>query len=228
MNEVVFFVEDDEGIFQLIDATLSVSNFKPVGFTDPLEMLEALKTTKPDIFILDIMLPNMDGYDLIKHLKEKPEYSHIPIIVVSAKSSELDKVKGLDLVCDDYLTKPFGVLELIARIKANLRRSEHHSELKEILTLGEITLDLSGYTASINGKDLNLTLKEFEILKVLMENVDKAMSREKLFKLIWNSEYFIETRCLDMHIKSIRDKILKHTDKEYIVTVRGVGYKFTV
>ena len=228
MNEVVFFVEDDEGIFQLIDATLSVSNFKPVGFTDPLEMLEALKTTKPDIFILDIMLPNMDGYDLIKHLKEKPEYSHIPIIVVSAKSSELDKVKGLDLVCDDYLTKPFGVLELIARIKANLRRSEHHSELKEILTLGEITLDLSGYTPSINGKDLNLTLKEFEILKVLMENVDKAMSREKLFKLIWNSEYFIETRCLDMHIKSIRDKILKHTDKEYIVTVRGVGYKFTV
>ena len=228
MNEVVFFVEDDEGIFQLIDATLSVSNFKPVGFTDPVEMLEALKTTKPDIFILDIMLPNMDGYDLIKHLKENPEYSHIPIIVVSAKSSELDKVKGLDLVCDDYLTKPFGVLELIARIKANLRRAEHHSELKEILTLGEITLDLSGYTPSINGKDLNLTLKEFEILKVLMENVDKAMSREKLFKLIWNSEYFIETRCLDMHIKSIRDKILKHTDKEYIVTVRGVGYKFTV
>src|SRR5690554_5387029 len=118
MNDIVFFVEDDEGIFELIDATLSVSNFQPMGFTDPLEMLEALKTTRPAILVLDIMLPNMDGYELIKYLKDRPEYSSIPIIVVSAKSSELDKVRGLDLGSDDYLTKPFGVLELIARIKA--------------------------------------------------------------------------------------------------------------
>lgn len=120
------------------------------------------------------------------------------------------------------------MLELIARIKANLRRAEQKVEPNEKLSLGEITLDLSGYTATLNDQDLNLTLKEFEILKVLMENVEKAMSREKLFKIVWNSEYIIETRCLDMHIKSIRDKIAKLSNREYISTVRGVGYKFTI
>lgn len=224
MKELIFFVEDDENIFELINATLLVSNFTPRGFLDPLVMLEELKTTKPHLFILDIMLPNMDGYEIIKFLKNNSEYSHIPIIVISAKSSELDKVKGLDLGCDDYLTKPFGVLELIARIKANLRRVE--STPTDKITLGEISLDLDGYIASINDQDIGLTLKEFEILKLLMENQNKAMSREKIFQTIWNCDYLIETRSLDMHIKSIRDKILKVTDKDYILTVRGVGYKF--
>lgn len=228
MNELIFFVEDDENIFELINATLLVSNFIPRGFTDPLEMLEELKLTKPQLFILDIMLPNMDGYEIIKFLKNNSEYNHIPIIVISAKSSELDKVKGLDLGCDDYLTKPFGVLELIARIKANLRRIEPTSPTIDKITLGEISLDLNGYTATINDENLDLTLKEFEILKVLMENQNKAMSREKIFQIIWNCDYLVETRCLDMHIKSIRDKIFKLTDKDYILTVRGVGYKFSV
>lgn len=228
MKEIVFFVEDDENIFELINATLMVSDFIPHGFSDPLDMLEELKVTKPHIFILDIMLPNMDGYEVIKLLKSNPEYKNIPIIVISAKSSELDKVKGLDLGCDDYLTKPFGVLELIARIKANLRRVEPVVPANEKIALGDVTLDLNAYTASINGEDLGLTLKEFEILKVLMLNKDKAMSREKLFEIIWNCDYLVETRCLDMHIKSIRDKILKFTDNEYIFTVRGVGYKFSI
>lgn len=226
MNEIIYFVEDDENICELINATLKASGYNPVGFIDPLVMLESIKNEKPDMILLDIMLPNMNGFEVLQLLKDSSEYKNIPIIIISAKSSELDKVKGLNLGCDDYLTKPFGILELIARIKANLRKKERSYDDDEKIHIGELCVDLNGYNASVNGECLNLTVKEFEILKHMISNANKVITRENLLMQIWNYDYVVETRSLDMHIKAIRDKIAKYSNKEYITTIRGVGYKF--
>lgn len=222
MNQVIFFVEDDENINTLIQETLENNNFEAHGFLEPLSFLKKLSVKKPDLIVLDLMLPKMNGYEILKFLKNNREYEDIPVIIVSAKSAETDIVQGLDMGASDYITKPFGLLEFISRINVNLRKVNMHKN--KILRVGELSLDITRHQFLVNDTIVDLTTKEYDILYVLMESVSIVVTRGKLLKKIWGYEYLTETRTLDMHIKSIREKISKITKETYIETVRGVGY----
>lgn len=222
MNQVIFFVEDDENINTLIQETLENNNFEAHGFLEPLSFLKKLSVKKPDLIVLDLMLPKMSGYEILKFLKNNREYEDIPVIIVSAKSAETDIVQGLDMGASDYITKPFGLLEFISRINVNLRKVNMHKN--KILRVGELSLDITRHQFLVNDTIVDLTAKEYDILYVLMESVSIVVTRGKLLKKIWGYEYLTETRTLDMHIKSIREKISKITKETYIETVRGVGY----
>ncbi|MDD3171395.1 MAG: response regulator transcription factor [Bacilli bacterium] len=224
MKELIFFVEDDENIFELLEATLSLNGYNTTGFYEPLAMLKEVVIRKPDLIILDLMLPNMNGYDVLKALKQKNELADIPVIILSAKSSELDIVKGLDLGASDYMTKPFGVLELSSRIKANLGKVMKKFSNGELLVIRSLQLDESKHQCTLNGELVKLTVTEYEIVKVLMRNSGIVMTRNKLLNIIWGYENLAETRTLDMHIKSIREKFSRVTEESYIETIRGIGY----
>ncbi|MDD2493452.1 MAG: response regulator transcription factor [Bacilli bacterium] len=224
MKELIYFVEDDENISELLEATLSLNGYQNKGFFEPLAMLKDLATTKPDLIILDLMLPNMNGYDVLKYLKENPSLADIPVIILSAKSSELDIVKGLDLGASDYMTKPFGVLELSSRIKANLGKVVKKNNNDDIISVRNLQLDDSKHQCMLQGEIVKLTVTEYEIVKVLIKNAGIVMTRNKLLNIIWGYESLAETRTLDMHIKSIREKFAKVTMDIYIETVRGIGY----
>ena len=191
---------------------------------EPLAMLKDLATTKPDLIILDLMLPNMNGYDVLKYMKKNDNLADIPVIILSAKSSELDIVKGLDLGASDYMTKPFGILELSSRINANLGKIVKKSGNEDLLVVRELQLDESKHQCTLRGEIVKLTVTEYEIVKVLMKNKGVVMTRNKLLNMIWGYENLAETRTLDMHIKSIREKFSKVTMDIYIETVRGIGY----
>lgn len=222
MSNKIFFVEDDSNIFELIEGTLDINGFSYRGFMEPLEMLEVIKTDKPDLIILDLMLPNMSGYDVITLLQNDPNYQEIPIIIVSAKSAELDIVKGLDLGASDYITKPFGILEFVSRIKTNLRKvpKKDSSNIK----IRELEIDDIKHECTFNGEVVDVTLTEYQILKVLMQNCNRVQTRKKLLKDIFGYDEDIETRTLDVHIRLIREKLSHYTDEVYIETIRGVGY----
>ena len=222
MNQVIFFVEDDENINTLIQETLENSNFEAHGFLEPLSFLKKLSVKKPDLIVLDLMLPKMNGYEILKFLKNNRDYEDIPVIILSAKSAETDIVQGLDMGASDYITKPFGLLEFISRINVNLRKVNMHKN--KILRVGELSLDITRHQFLVNDTIVELTAKEYDILYVLMESVSIVVTRGKLLKKIWGYEYLTETRTLDMHIKSLREKISKVTLETYIETVRGVGY----
>lgn len=222
MNQVIFFVEDDENINTLIQETLENSNFEAHGFLEPLSFLKKLSVKKPDLIVLDLMLPKMNGYEILKFLKNNRDYEDIPVIILSAKSAETDIVQGLDMGASDYITKPFGLLEFISRINVNLRKVNMHKN--KILRVGELSLDITRHQFLVNDTIVELTAKEYDILYVLMESVSIVVTRGKLLKKIWGYEYLTETRTLDMHIKSLREKISKVTSETYIETVRGVGY----
>ncbi|HNZ77894.1 MAG TPA: response regulator transcription factor [Bacilli bacterium] len=224
MKELIYFVEDDENIAELLEATLSLNGYRSKGFFEPLAMLKDLATTKPDLIILDLMLPNMNGYDVLKYMKKNDNLADIPVIILSAKSSELDIVKGLDLGASDYMTKPFGILELSSRIKANLGKMVKKSGNEDLLVVRELQLDESKHQCTLRGEIVKLTVTEYEIVKVLMKNKGVVMTRNKLLNMIWGYENLAETRTLDMHIKSIREKFSKVTMDIYIETVRGIGY----
>lgn len=224
MKELIYFVEDDENIAELLEATLSLNGYHSKGFFEPLSMLKELTITKPDLILLDLMLPNMNGYDVLRYIKEKPDLTDIPIIILSAKSSELDIVKGLDLGASDYMTKPFGVLELSSRIKANLGKIMKKNSNEDTLVVRELQLDESKHQCTLQGEIVKLTVTEYEIVKVLMKNMGIVMTRNKLLNIIWGYDSLAETRTLDMHIKSIREKFTKVTTDIYIETVRGIGY----
>lgn len=223
MSEKVFFIEDEDSIYDLIDAMLLVGGYEKKGFKEPLAFLEQLDKEKPDLIVLDLMLPNIDGFEVLKRLKENHTLCQIPVIILSAKSSELDKVRGLDMGASDYITKPFGVLEFISRVKANLRKSKTQDPA-DVIIIRELKLNLTKYCFMINDNVVDLTVKEYNILKLLMENVSTVISREKFLNTIWGYHNFVETRSLDMHIKTIREKISKYTSVNYIETIRGVGY----
>lgn len=219
----IYFVEDDNLIYDLIQATLQVAGYEAIGFKNPIPLLKAIDEQTPDLLILDLMLPEMSGYDVLTILDEKGYLKTFPVIILSAKSTELDKVKGLDLGASDYMTKPFGVLEFLSRIKAMLRRHERPSKV-DTLTCGELTLQITTHTFTINENSVELTVKEFEILQLMMETPNTVITREQFLNIIWGYKNEVETRALDMHINKLRTKIAKHTTQTYIETIRGVGY----
>ena len=219
---MIWCVDDDNTIRDIEVYTLTQTGFEAKGFADGISMLEALKTEKPELIVLDIMLPGKDGVEILKEIRSNPETRKIPVIMATAKGTEMDKMQGLDTGADDYLVKPFGVMEMVSRIKAVLRRCEP-DEKEEVLSIGEITLSDKEHLVIVNGEKVVLTFKEFEILKLFMSNPGIVFSRDKLLSEVWGIDYLGESRTVDMHIKTLRQKL--GDAGALIETVIGVGYK---
>lgn len=221
-DEMIFCVEDDNAIRELMIYALNASGFEAKGFTDGETLSEALKSEKPRLILLDIMLPGEDGISILKRLKSAAATADIPVIMTTAKGTEYDKVTGLDSGADDYLAKPFGMMEMISRVRAVLRRAERAEKIA-VLNIGDLTLNAAAHTVTADGEEIQLTLKEFEMLKLFMENPGIVFTREHILQSVWGADYFGETRTVDVHIGTLRTKLGKCGD--YIETVRGVGYR---
>ena len=219
---MIWCVDDDSTIRDIEVYTLEQTGFKARGFADGISMLEALKSEIPQLIILDIMMPEMDGLQVLSKLRSEADYKDIPVIMATAKGTEMDKIGGLNSGADDYLVKPFGVMEMVARVKAVLRRTEK-GNASENITVGGIFLKEKEHKVIANGERVELTHKEFEMLKLFMHNPNLVFSREKLMSEIWGIDYIGETRTVDMHIKTLRQK-LKSSGGQ-IKTVIGVGYR---
>ena len=223
---MIFCVEDDSNIRELVVYTLETTGMEARGFDDGKEFMKALETDIPELVLLDIMLPGEDGMEILKKLKNSARTKNIPVIMVTATGAEYDKVKGLDSGADDYVTKPFGMMELISRIKAVLRRSTSASQAQEdVLTLGDIIIHTKKHEVTARGEVVNLTLKEYELLKRLMKNPNIVMTRDCLLEDIWGYDFDGETRTVDVHVRTLRQKLGDCGEK--IETVRGVGYRMT-
>jgi two-component system alkaline phosphatase synthesis response regulator PhoP len=221
---MIFCVEDDNGIRNMMLYTLKTSGFDAVGFSDGASLLEALAESTPELIMLDIMLPGEDGITILSRLKARTSTADIPIIMATAKGTEYDKVIGLDMGADDYLAKPFGMMEMVSRVKAVLRRSGRRSpETKRLLRIGTLELDLDRHTVEADGERVQLTFKEFEMLRLFMQNAGRVFTRDQLLSTVWGVDFTGETRTVDVHIGTLRDKLGSCGD--YIETVRGVGYK---
>lgn len=219
---MIFCVEDDEGIRNMVMYTLEASGFEVQGFENGKTFFSVLLMNRPDLILLDIMLPDMDGISILKRLKKDKATKDIPVIMATAKGTEYDKVIGLELGADDYLAKPFGMMEMVSRVKAVLRRTQPESDQK-VLEVGGLALDLNGHIVKVDGQRVQLTLKEYELLRLFMENIGRAFTREQLLLKIWKSDYFGETRTVDVHIGTLRTKLGEYG--KMIRTVRGVGYR---
>lgn len=218
---MIYCVEDDNAIRDLMLYTLGASGFQAKGFPDSTFFWQAMTEEKPELILLDIMLPGEDGVTVLKRLRAASATANIPVIMATAKGSEFDKVIGLDTGADDYLVKPFGMMEMVARIKAVMRRTAPKAD--QVLTCGDIVLDEVRHIVTVDGKQVVLTLKEYELLKLLMENAGQVFTRDILLSRIWGQDYLGETRTVDVHIGTLRTKLAKGGEK--IETVRGVGYK---
>ena len=223
-KELIYSVEDDDNIRDLIKYTVEEAGYTIECFSNGNDMLEALKKQTPNLVLLDIMLPDIEGTEILKIIRT--DYAHLPIkvIMLTAKTSEINIVTGLNLGADDYMPKPFSVLELLARIKANLRKKDVRLDAEE-LTFGEIKLIVKKRNVFVGERQVVLTQKEFDLLKLLMENANNVVDRETMLEEVWGVDHTMETRTIDMHIKSIRQKL--DLTKENIITVRGMGYKLT-
>lgn len=219
---MIYIVEDDNDIRELESYAIKNSGFEVQAFSNGKDFFAALENQLPKLVMLDIMLPGEDGFAILHKIRAKETTRGIPVIMVTAKTSELDKVKGLDMGADDYITKPFGVMELVSRVKALLRRCESKQEPKT-LTYKDITIDDHKHKVTVGGEACVLTYKEYELLKYLVANKDIALSREKLLGKVWGYDFEGESRTVDMHIKTLRQKLGEAGN--YIVTVRHVGYK---
>lgn len=219
---MIYCVEDDQGIRDLMIYTLNNAGFEAQGFEDGAGFWGALKNQRPQLVMLDIMLPGEDGIELLKKLRADPATAPIPVIMATAKSTEYDKVIGLDLGADDYLAKPFGMMEMISRVKAVLRRTEPQAG-SGLLHVGKLTMNPAEHTVCVDQERVQLTLKEYELLKKFMENLGRAFNRDQLLQSIWGEEYVGETRTVDVHIGTLRTKLGECGN--YIETVRGVGYR---
>lgn len=219
---MIWCVDDDNTIREIEVYTLESMGFTACGFADGVSMLEALKSEKPDLIILDIMMPEIDGLQILSKLRSEAAYKDIPVIMATAKGTEMDKIGGLNSGADDYLVKPFGVMEMVARVKAVLRRTAKQETTNDI-TVGNITLKEAEHKVVADGERVELTYKEFEILKLFMHNPNKVFSRDKLMSEIWGMDYIGETRTVDMHIKTLRHKLRNAGGQ--IKTVIGVGYR---
>ncbi len=220
---MIFCVEDDDGIRELMIYTLSASGFEAKGFSDGSALMDELKINKPELIMLDIMLPGEDGLSILKKIRTNAATADIPVIMATAKGTEYDKVIGLDQGADDYLSKPFGMMEMISRVKAVLRRTQPNKK-SSVLKYGGIVLNNSEHTAEAEGRRINLTLKEYELLKIFMENPGLVFTRDQLLYNVWGAEFAGETRTVDVHIGTLRTKLGKCGC--CIETVRGVGYRF--
>ena len=223
---MIFCVEDDSNIRELVVYTLETTGFKARGFEDGKEFLEALALETPELVLMDIMLPGEDGLELLGRLKSSPKTREIPVIMVTAKGAEYDKVKGLDLGADDYVTKPFGMMELVSRIKAVLRLTKKESQdPQDVIRAGGIEINTRKHEVTADGEVVNLTLKEYELLKRLMKNRGIVMTRDCLLEDIWGYDFDGETRTVDVHVRTLRQKL--GSCGEMIETVRGVGYRMS-
>lgn len=219
---MILCVEDDSGIRDLMIYTLASAGFEAKGLNCGEELFDALKTEKPQLIMLDIMLPGEDGIEILKQLRNNTATADIPIIMATAKGTEYDKVIGLDLGADDYLAKPFGMMEMVSRVRAVLRRTEQ-KETPKILQVGNLMINTGEHTVFVNGERVQLTLKEYEVLKKFMENLGLVFTRDQLLQSVWGDGYIGETRTIDVHIGTLRTKLGACGD--YIETVRGVGYR---
>ena len=224
MGKWIYYVEDDTSIRELVLYALKTAEFQVMGFENAASFYKRMKEQQPDLILLDIMLPDEDGVSILKKLKSRPDTENIPVIMMTAKSSEYDKVLGLDSGADDYITKPFGVMELISRVKAVIRRSDRSKgSAGEVLKIGELVLDEQKHEVYARGQAVSLTFKEFELLSYLMKNRGLVLSRDKILNTIWNYEYEGESRTVDVHIGALRQKL--GTCGDFIKTIRGIGYK---
>lgn len=219
---MIYCVEDDNSIRELVVYTLNSTGFEGRGFSNADDFWEEMKEKLPELIILDIMLPGEDGISILKKLKSSNITENIPVVMATAKDSEYDKVVGLDLGADDYLAKPFGMMEMVSRIKAVLRRTTPKKSVG-LITMGNIQVDISKHKVTSEGREIILTLKEYELLVLLMENPERVFTREQLLTNVWQSDGFVETRTVDVHIGTLRTKLGE--DGKLIKTVRGVGYR---
>lgn len=219
---MIYCVEDDASIRDIEVYALQATGFEAEGFEDGLSFYQKLQKKQPQLVILDVMLPKMNGIDLLKKMKSNPQLSKIPVIMATAKGEEYDKVTALDLGADYYLTKPFGVMELISCVKAVLRHYQKCNE--EMLTCGSLKVECQSRKVTVDGERINLTYKEFELLQLFMSHPDIVYSRQQLMENIWDSDFLGETRTIDVHVKTLRKKIGKYGDN--VVTVRNVGYRW--
>lgn len=222
---MIYCVEDDAGIRELVVYTLQNTGMEARGFSDGTALTAALRGAKPDLILLDIMLPGEDGISILRRLRSLPDTAAIPVILLTAKNTEYDKVIGLDSGADDYIAKPFGMMELVARIRAVLRRSQDKllSADSHPLTAGAISIDERAHTVCVSGRDVQLTLKEYQLLVLLMKNQGAVLTRDVLLENIWGYGSESETRTVDVHIRTLRQKL--GDSGALIETVRGVGYR---
>lgn len=219
---MIYCVEDDSSIRELMVYALRASGYSVLGLPDAGRLWEQLRREKPELILLDIMLPDEDGISILKKLRSYPMTADIPVIMATAKGTEFDKVIGLDLGADDYLAKPFGMMEMVSRVKAVLRRVNHAAP-SPVLTYKTLELNEASHRVSAAGNTVELTVKEYELLRLFLKNPGVAFTRENLLSSIWESEFQGETRTVDVHIASLRTKL--GAAGEYIKTVRGVGYR---
>lgn len=222
---MIFCVEDDESIRSLELYTLRSAGFAAGGFPDGDSFLKALRTERPELVILDVMLPGISGVELLRQLKASGGTRDIPVIMATARGTEYDKIQSLDLGADDYLVKPFGMMEMVSRVKAVLRRCQS-GQNREILAAGDLVVDLVEHTVTADGERISLTFKEFELLRLFLSAPGAAFTREKLLTLIWGGAYSGETRTVDMHVRTLRQKLGNYGTM--IETVRNVGYRLEV
>lgn len=222
---MIYILEDDASILKLVEYTLSSNGYTVKGFDRPSLLFKALQEEKPELLLLDIMLPEMSGLDVLKKMRSRKEYDEVLIIMLTAKSSEYDKVLGLDLGSDDYIAKPFGMMELLARVKAALRRKGMRSTSNDgIIKYGAVSIDGKAHMVKVDGKEVQMTLKEYSLLKLLMENEGICLSRDSILNTVWGYAFDGENRTVDVHVRRIREKL--GASGAMIQTVAGVGYRF--
>jgi len=225
----ILVVEGEPDIRKLVHYNLAQERFKVIEAEDGEKALKLVQREKPHLIVLDLMLPGLSGLELCRNLRERPETSQIPILMLTAKAGEADRIVGLEMGADDYLTKPFSPRELVARVKAILRRTEMQSSypVSEVYEKGPLKINFSTYETIVRGKAVRLTLKEFELLGFLVQNPNRVLSRDQLLDRVWGGEVFVDPRTVDVHIRRLRKAIEKNDRKpDWILTVRGVGYKF--
>ena len=219
---MIWCVEDDASIREIEVYTLNSTGFQARGFADGASFRAALETETPELVLLDVMLPGEDGVSLLRYLRQTPQTRDVPVIMATAKGMEYDKIQSLDMGADDYLAKPFGMMEMVSRVKAVLRRV-NHAPVAAVLTHKGISLNESSHQVFVDGKKIELTIKEYQLLRLFLKNPGVAFTRENLLSSVWESEFQGETRTVDVHIASLRWKL--GSAGEAIKTVRGVGYR---
>ena len=222
---MIWCVEDDASIREIEVYTLNSTGFQARGFADGAGFRAALETETPELVLLDVMLPGEDGVSLLRYLRQTPQTRDVPVIMATAKGMEYDKIQSLDMGADDYLVKPFGMMEMVSRVKAVLRRCAPAQQSHQ-LSCGGVTLDLDGHTVTAEGQRVTLTFKEFELLRLFLSHPGMAFTRDQLFNDVWGADYVGESRTVDMHIRTLRQKL--GACGEHIATVRGVGYRWEV
>ena len=220
---MIYCVEDDAGIRELVVYTLKNTGFEAIGFNSAETFYKELENNLPQLVLLDIMLPGDNGIEILKEIRKDSRKKNIPVIMLTAKSTEYEKVIGLDSGADDYITKPFGMMELVSRIKAVLRRFENDNDSGEVICYKNVRLNPSSYKVFVKDEAIDLTLKEFNVLKMLLENIGTVMTRDILLEKIWGYDFVGETRTVDVHIRTLRAKL--GDEGNIIETIRGVGYK---